>query len=619
MKTFIKRMSAFFAVACIVLFSFPSVNAYAALVSEGDVTWDSLMEYQEDYFAILDTKLQDYQGEGNYYIGHIVVRSSYTSGSTETQQIQYISFIIEGGKENFEDYVFGFAFNDHYSWFVSKGPLTYISHYYENSEYNQDLNNRLKGFQNATVDTGTVDYNMEDDVKKYYRYEKFNPYYTDKVEVLYSDVDVIDIDGSSNYTNNSFDYLYHDDRSRVIYESDLREPEYVYDNSIGFSTGAFSARRYFDSHSWGCQNIKVDFSPTVETKNMIHDSGQQWYLDLDMNFNYQLSLGNSGGTVRNEMDSFNITVRVPYDGVRNSAVINLFDAFDIVNLTNADSSTIMNNLRNNSDFYVLLDSYYDVFNVNYSSGGFLDILSMASYKGVNAGDISSFTQNVLNNCANKLGVGNIDSSTFINFDVEITGRFTDGKTRSSIGKAYLNLLDGNNSSYTADVDSSGNEVTQDGYRSDKNEYIVDSSTGDTYYYDYSNHTTENVTTPSLNFSDNIALTHTFANTLALHLDNAAELAPTNNIYVYNQGGSGSDNSDPNVIIEDDDYTDTSLIQHMKDGFEILDNTDTEDKGDGLLSAASFLIAGLSDDYMKLFGFGIASVVTINILRSLFRR
>ena len=105
----------------------------------------------------------------------------------------------------------------------------------------------------------------------------------------------------------------------------------------------------------------------------------------------------------------------------------------------------------------------------------------------------------------------------------------------------------------------------------------------------------------------------------MHLDNAAELAPTNNIYVYNQGGSGSDNSDPNVVIEDDDYTDTSLIQHMKDGFEILDNTDTEEKGDGLLSAAAFLIAGLPDDYMKMFGFGIASVVTINILRSLFRR
>ena len=621
MKTFIKRISALFAVACIVLFSFPTVNAYAALVSEGEVTWDALMEYQEDYFSILDKKLQDYQGEGNSYIGHIVVRSSYTSGSTETQQIQYISFIIEGGKENFEDYVFGFAFNDHYSWFVSKGPLTYISNYYENSEYNQDLNNRLKGFQNAKVDTGNSAYETEDDVKKYYRYQKLNPYFTDKVEVLYSDVDVIDIDVNStgSCTDNSFDYLYHDDRSRVIYESDLREPEYIYDNSIGFSTGAFSARRYFDSHSWGCQNIKVDFSPTVETKNMIHASGQQWYLDLDMNFNYQLSLGNSGGTIRNDMDSFNITVRVPYDAARNSAVINLFDAFDMVDLTSSSFTTVLNELNKNSDFYALMVAYLEVFNVNHSYNGFLDILSLASYKGVNVGDASSIAQNIIKSFSNKIGAGSIDSFTFVNFDVEITGRFTDGKTRSSIGKAYLNLLDGNNSSYTADVDSSGNEVTQDGYRSDKNEYIVDSSSGDTYYYDYSNHTTENVTTPSLNFSDNIALTHTFANTLALHLDNAAELAPTNNIYVYNQGGSGSDNSDPNVVIEDDDYTDTSLIQHMKDGFEILDNTDTEEKGDGLLSAAAFLIAGLPDDYIKMFGFGIASVVTINILRSLFRR
>lgn len=619
MKTFIKRMSALFAVTCIVLFSFPSVNAYAALVSEGDVTWDSLMEYQEDYFAILDKKLQDHQGEGNYYIGHIVVRNSHTSGSSEEQNIYYISFIIEGGKENFENYVYGFPFYDNSGWFVSKGPLTYIYYSFDNSEYYQDVNNRLKGFQNASVNNGTTTYKTEDDVKKYYRYKQLGPYYNEKVEIIYSDVDVIDIENTSDYTTSSFNYLYHDDRSRVIYESDLREPEYVYDNSIGFSTGAFSARRYFDSHSWGCQNIKVDFSPTVETQNIIRNSGNQWYVDLDMNFNYQLSLGNSGGTVRNEMDSFNITVRVPYDGVRNSAVINLFDAFDIVNLTNADSSTIMNNLRNNSDFYVLLDSYYDVFNVNYSSGGFSDILSMTTYKGVNVGDTSNLAFDVLNNVGNFLGVGNIESSIFVNFDVEITGRFTDGKTRSSIGKAYLNLLDGNNSSYTADVDSSGNEVTQDGYRSDKNEYIVDSSSGDTYYYDYSNHTTENVTTPSLNFSDNIALTHTFANTLALHLDNAAELAPTNNIYVYNQGGSGSENSDPNVVIEDDDYTDTSLIQHMKDGFEILDNTDTEEKGDGLLSAAAFLIAGLPDDYIKMFGFGIASVVTINILRSLFRR
>ena len=289
MKTFIKRMSALFAVTCIVLFSFPSVNAYAALVSDGEVTWDALMEYQEDYFAILDKKLQDYQGEGNYYIGHIVVRSSHTSGSVEEQEIHYYSFIIEGGKVNFENYVFGFPFNDNSCWFSSKGPLIYITSYYGNSEYYQDLNNRLKGFQNATVDTGTVDYNTEDDIKKYYRYKRLNPYYNEKVEIIYSDVDVIDIDASSNYTNSSFDYLYHDDRSRVIYESDLREPEYVYDTSMGFNSDSFSARQYFNSHTWGCQNVKVDFAPSSYSYEKMYQSADQWYLELNMTFNAQLS------------------------------------------------------------------------------------------------------------------------------------------------------------------------------------------------------------------------------------------------------------------------------------------------------------------------------------------
>lgn len=641
MKNFLKRMSVFLIACGIVIFSIPQIRASAKCNLDcSEISWAENMEYDEALFTNLDSTLLDYV-KNNYdteqlRICHIAYRyvKNGTTLTSSNQVMVYQSIAIPDYLDDveIENYVWGICFdvpssssNPSYGGIFSTKPIYYTQVFYYGS-HNADY--IISKFENPSKKSS--DFLKDTYLGNEIGYRQTGGWdYMYYLDILYCDFDVVelhyDTENSKVDRTNAFAYLFDDERSNVIRNGDGIEPDYVYDNSIGFSTGAFSARRYFDSHTWGCQNIKVDFAPTSESISRMDSSDKQWYLELNMTFNAQMSwkdkslLSPAGHTIN---DDCTVVVRYPIESFRNNFVIvNVYDVLTNLGTYSSDYILVSSDIGRTTIFGKYLAGYREYY-TNYQYGNtYIDILSGSRQIGNDAIDLVGA---VTGNCVDVLRdiLSNVNLATenleysFANFDVDITGRLTDGTTRSNVGCAFLNMISGNNSSYTADVDSSGNGITQDGYRSDKNEYIVDASTGDTYYYDYSNHVTENVTTPSLNFSDNIALTHTFANALALHLDNASELAPTNNIYVY---GTGNDSSDPDVIIEDDDYTSETLVQHMKDGFEILDNTDTEEKGDGIMSAASSLIAGLSDDYMKLFGFGIASVVTINILRSLFRR
>ena len=88
----------------------------------------------------------------------------------------------------------------------------------------------------------------------------------------------------------------------------------------------------------------------------------------------------------------------------------------------------------------------------------------------------------------------------------------------------------------------------------------------------------------------------------------------------NLSGSGGGSSDiPDVTIEDDDLTFDSLRDSIKDGYGLIDDTDTAAKGDGLVAMLSDLFGYLPAKFVGLIMLGTSSVVGIAILRMIFKR
>ena len=85
------------------------------------------------------------------------------------------------------------------------------------------------------------------------------------------------------------------------------------------------------------------------------------------------------------------------------------------------------------------------------------------------------------------------------------------------------------------------------------------------------------------------------------------------------GGSGGGSDIPDVTIEDDDLTFDSLRDSIKDGYGLIDDTDTAAKGDGLVAMLSDLFGYLPAKFVGLIMLGTSSVVGIAILRMIFKR
>lgn len=83
------------------------------------------------------------------------------------------------------------------------------------------------------------------------------------------------------------------------------------------------------------------------------------------------------------------------------------------------------------------------------------------------------------------------------------------------------------------------------------------------------------------------------------------------------GSSGGDVGD--VTIEDDDLSFNSLRDSIKDGYGLIDDTDTGAKGDGLIAMLSDLFGYLPAKFVGLIMLGTSSVVGIAILRMIFKR
>lgn len=93
--------------------------------------------------------------------------------------------------------------------------------------------------------------------------------------------------------------------------------------------------------------------------------------------------------------------------------------------------------------------------------------------------------------------------------------------------------------------------------------------------------------------------------------------PDNINVTVNSSSGGS--SLPDVTIEDDDLSFNSLVDVLRSGFGLIDNIDTETKGDGYPAMMKDLFSYLPDIFSNLPILGCSSVIGIAIIRALIKR
>ena len=175
------------------------------------------------------------------------------------------------------------------------------------------------------------------------------------------------------------------------------------------------------------------------------------------------------------------------------------------------------------------------------------------------------------------------------------------------------------SSYTPD--SSGN-YEYNGDLKDQGRYYTDVSTDaagnvtyNYYYYGTDNSVTE------ISAKDSADNTLTVVPVPGQSGSIINNITIPDHIFVNVSGNSGgSSGSDVgNVTIEDDDLSFDSLRESIKDGYGLIDDTDTGAKGDGLIAMLSDLFGYLPAKFVGLIMLGTSSVVGIAVLRMIFKR
>ena len=279
----------------------------------------------------------------------------------------------------------------------------------------------------------------------------------------------------------------------------------------------------------------------------------------------------------------------------------------------------------------------------FSGTNYIDILQNPTGFKLYLKDIDAVTDLVGNSILSNLtrravlgsNMGPIDLSalTIDGLGGETLGKVTNSKlyltcyvvANNKYGVNYsgsVDFLSGLNdmSSYTPD--SSGN-YKYNGDLKDQGHYFTDVSTdaaGNTtynyYYYGTDNSKTEITAKDS---SDN---TVSSGGSVGSIINN---ITIPDHIFVNvsgssGGGSSGGSNSDVgNVTIEDDDLSFDSLRKSIKDGYGLIDDTDTGTKGDGLVAMMSDLFGYLPASFTGLIMLGMSSVVGIAILRMIFKR
>jgi hypothetical protein len=244
-------------------------------------------------------------------------------------------------------------------------------------------------------------------------------------------------------------------------------------------------------------------------------------------------------------------------------------------------------------------------------------LSNSGTVGVN-GEVITFGSTITETKENEVRTFEFD---YFTVQATATGKSTSYTTADRT--ALVDLVKGKNESYSnSGVTSDSQSIDASSYISNTNYYTYNSADDNYSYYNSTTGETKTVSSPSdITFGDivvNVDASGGGGSSGNVTQNNNNSVTVPDNINV-NLNISASDGSGDNVIIEDDDLTDSGLRDDLKDGFGLLDDTNTAEKNDGFIAMISDFYSGIDSKFKTIIMFGVSTSVGIAVLRMIFKR
>ena len=380
-----------------------------------------------------------------------------------------------------------------------------------------------------------------------------------------------------------------------------------YDGNFDFGFYA-SKMKMFDSYKHAVEYLKTGIENGLLTDGKEYD-GDNIYLN-----DFQMIVHDSNAYSAYYLE-FKYTIP---EQLRNVSSLKL----DIVEEFNWTMSSIADSVR-----YPELISVNDVIDLLQHAYGFKlyldDIQAICSFVGDKKIDSVIAKRQVLGSEA----VLDLDMLSIMGFGGVSVAHITDSKlfltchvvADTKYGVSYdgnINFLSGSNNMSSYTPDSSGDYKYNDDFKN-QGHYYTDVSTdaaGNTVYNYYYYGTDNSVTEISAKDSTDNTITVVPGSSGGI----VNNITMPDHVFVTVSGSSGSSDT-PGVTIEDDDLSFDSLRDAIKDGYGLIDDTDTGTKGDGLVAMMSDLFGYLPASFTGLIMLGMSSVVGIAILRMIFKR
>lgn len=380
-----------------------------------------------------------------------------------------------------------------------------------------------------------------------------------------------------------------------------------YDGNFDFGFYA-SKMKMFDSYKHAVEYLKTGIENGLLTDGkeydgdnvylndfqmIVHDSNAYSAYYLEFKYTIPEQLRNVSSLKLDIVEEFNWTMSSIADSVRYPELISGNDMIDL--------------LQHPSGFKLYLD----------------DIQAICSFVGDKKIDSVIAKRQVLGSEA----VLDLDMLSIMGFGGVSVAHITDSKlfltchvvADTKYGVSYdgnINFLSGSNNMSSYTPDSSGDYKYNDDFKN-QGHYYTDVSTdaaGNTVYNYYYYGTDNSVTEISAKDSTDNTITVVPGSSGGI----VNNITMPDHVFVTVSGSSGSSDT-PGVTIEDDDLSFDSLRDAIKDGYGLIDDTDTGTKGDGLVAMMSDLFGYLPASFTGLIMLGMSSVVGIAILRMIFKR
>lgn len=371
----------------------------------------------------------------------------------------------------------------------------------------------------------------------------------------------------------------------------LRENEFM-----GFQD--FAVRRTIDYSIFGNYGAILTYTLPANYEDFITPTSK---LVLEVTWTYGISTAssyNASDDLTYNDDASFIQTNVLYDTVTVELSQSITSssgqiAFDFASTCLQDIS-----VYEPTDLVALCCALSYEYNDRYTLGDFLsdNVVSKSSDKwGV---DLSGLFSDLFSNKRDDMYFG------ITSMECNVKGYITNGVEQSKVSYGYVDLIDGINQSIANQPNSydDNNNVVEGGSNGSNNLSDVERDTnanGETVYTE--------VKVDGSSSNAEVINNVTFPDTITV------------NVNGLSSGGGSSGGSAADIIIEDDDYTDNELREDLADGFGMFDDLTTEKDNDGFLAMLGLAFSTINPDLADILGFGISTVVVVNILRALLKR